>query len=46
MKRRKHRLNPKCWIIIYWIIQYLGAGLGLVLMFFVPYIVERIFGGC
>lgn len=40
MKRRKRRLNP-----VYWIIQFLGAGLGLVFMFFVPYIVERIFGG-
>lgn len=35
MKKSKKRLNP-----IYWIFQYLGAGLGLLFMFFVPYLVE------
>lgn len=39
MKKHK-RLNP-----IYWIFQYLGAGLGLVFMFFVPYLVCKILGG-
>lgn len=37
MKRRKRRLNP-----IYWTLQYLGAGLGLLFMLFVPYLVEKI----
>lgn len=42
MKRRKRRLNP-----IYWIFQYLGAGIGLLFMFFAPYLVEKIIpGGC
>lgn len=40
MKRRKRRLNP-----IYWIFQFLGAGLGLVFMFFVPYLIEKFFRG-
>ena len=35
MKRRKRRLNP-----IYWTFQFLGAGIGLLFMFFVPYLVE------
>lgn len=39
-RKRKRRLNP-----IYWTFQFLGAGLGLVFMFFVPYIVEKILGG-
>lgn len=37
MKGRKRRLNP-----IYWIFQFLGAGLGLLFMLFVPYLVEKI----
>ena len=40
MKRRNRRLNP-----IYWIIQYLGAGIGLLFMFFVPYLIEKIILG-
>ena len=39
-RKRKRRLNP-----IYWIFQYLGAGIGLLFMFFVPYLVEKILGG-
>ena len=35
MKGHKRRLNP-----IYWIFQFLGAGIGLLFMFFVPYLVE------
>ena len=34
-RRRKRRLNP-----IYWTFQDLGAGTGLLFMFFVPYLVE------
>ena len=42
MKRRKRRLNP-----IYWTIQFLGAGIGLLFTFFVPYLIEKIIlGGC
>ena len=37
MKKKTRRLNP-----IYWIFQYLGAGLGLMFMFFMPYLVEKI----
>ena len=37
MKKSNRRLNP-----IYWIIQFLGAGMGLVFMFFVPYLVAKI----
>lgn len=40
MKKSKKRLNP-----IYWTIQFFGAWLGLVFMFFVPYLVEKILGG-
>lgn len=40
-RKRKRRLNP-----IYWIFQYLGAGIGLLFMFFVPYLVKKILGGC
>ena len=40
MKKSKKRLNP-----IYWTFQYLGAGTGLLFMFFVPYLVEKILGG-
>lgn len=36
-RKRKRRLNP-----IYWIFQYLGAVIGLLFMFFVPYLVEKI----
>jgi hypothetical protein len=39
-KRRKRRLNP-----IYWAFQFLGAGIGLLFMFFVPYLVEKIISG-
>ena len=41
MKKSRRRLNP-----IYWTFQYLGAGTGLLFMFFVPYLVEKILGGC
>ena len=42
MKKSKKRLNP-----IYWIIQYLAITIGLVFMFFVPYLIEKIIlGGC
>lgn len=40
MKKSKKRLNP-----IYWAFQYLGAGIGLVFMFFVPALVCKILGG-
>ena len=41
MKKSRRRLNP-----IYWTFQYLGAGTGLLFMFFVPYLVKKILGGC
>lgn len=37
---KKRRLNP-----VYWIFQFLGAGLGLIFMFFVPALVCKILGG-
>lgn len=40
MKRRKRRLNP-----IYWTFQFLGVGIGLLFMFFVPYLIEKIILG-
>lgn len=39
-RKRKRRLNP-----IYWIFQFLGAGIGLLLMFFAPYLIEKFLGG-
>ena len=41
MKRRKRRLNP-----IYWIFQYLGGLVAIGSLFFIPYLVEKILGGC
>lgn len=41
MKKSKKRLNP-----IYWTFQYLGGLLAIGSLFFIPYIVEKILGGC
>ena len=41
MKKSKKRLNP-----IYWIIQFLGGLVAIGSLFFVPYLVEKILGGC
>mgnify|MGYP006902866162 FL=1 len=39
--KRKKRLNP-----VYWTLQFLGGVFALASLFFVPYIVEKILGGC
>ena len=41
MKRSKYRLNP-----IYWIIQYLGGLVAIGSLFFIPYLINMILGGC
>lgn len=41
MKRRNRRLNP-----IYWIIQFLGGMVAIGSLFFIPYLIEEILGGC
>ena len=41
MKRRKRRLNP-----IYWIIQFLGGLVAIGSLFWIPYLVYMILGGC
>ena len=41
MKRRKRRLN-----LIYWTIQFLGGLVAIGSLFFIPYLIEKILGGC
>lgn len=41
MKRRNRRLNP-----IYWAFQYLCGLVAIGSLFFIPYLVEKILGGC
>ena len=41
MKKSKKRLNP-----IYWIIQFLGGLIAFGSLFFIPYLIEKILGGC
>lgn len=41
MKRRNRRLNP-----IYWIIQFLGGFVAIGSLFWIPYLIEKILGGC
>ena len=41
MKRRKRRLNP-----IYWIIQFFGGLVAFGSLVFIPYLIEKILGGC
>ena len=41
MKRRKRRLNP-----IYWAIQFFCGLVTIGSLFFIPYLVEKILGGC
>ena len=41
MKKRKRRLNP-----IYWVFQYLGGLVAIGSLFFIPYLIEKILGGC
>lgn len=40
-RRRKRRLNP-----IYWIIQFFGGLVAIGSLFFIPYIIGKILGGC
>ena len=40
-RKRKRRLNP-----IYWIFQFLGGLAAIGSLFFIPYLVEKILGGC
>ena len=39
-RKRKRRLNP-----IYWIFQYLGGMVAFGSLFWIPYLVGKIFGG-
>lgn len=41
MKRSNRRLNP-----IYWIIQFFGGLVAIGSLFFIPYLIEKILGGC
>lgn len=41
MKKSNRRLNP-----IYWIIQFLGGMVAFGSLFFIPYIIGKILGGC
>ena len=41
MKKSKKRLNP-----IYWIFQYLGGLVAIGSLFWIPYLVNMILGGC
>ena len=41
MKKSKKRLNP-----IYWAFQYLGGLLAIGSLFFIPYLIDMILGGC
>lgn len=41
MKRRNRRLNP-----IYWTLQFLGGLVAIGSLFFIPYLIEKILGGC
>ena len=41
MQKSKKRLNP-----IYWTIQFLGGMVAIGSLFFIPYLVEKILGGC
>lgn len=40
-RRRKRRLNP-----IYWSFQFLGGLVAISSLFWIPYLVEKILGGC
>lgn len=40
-RKRKRRLNH-----IYWIFQYLGGLLAISSLFWIPYLVNMILGGC
>lgn len=41
MKKSKKRLNP-----IYWVFQFLGGMVAIGSLFFIPYVIEKILGGC
>ena len=41
MKRRKRRLN-----FVYWVFQFLGGLVAIGSLFFIPYLAEKILGGC
>ena len=40
-RKRKRRLNP-----IYWTLQFLGGLVVIGSWFFIPYLINMIFGGC
>ena len=40
-RKRKRRLNP-----IYWIIQFFGGLVAIGSLFFIPYLIDMILGGC
>lgn len=40
-RKRKRRLNP-----IYWVFQFLGGMVAITSLFFIPYFVNMILGGC
>ena len=40
-RKRKRRLNP-----IYWVFQYLCGLVAIGSLFFIPYLIEKILGGC
>ena len=41
MKKSKKRLNP-----IYWTFQFLGGLVAIGRLFFIPYVINMILGGC
>ena len=40
-RKRKRRLNP-----IYWVFQFLGGLVAIGSLFFIPYLITMILGGC
>ena len=40
-RKRNRRLNP-----IYWVFQFLGSLVAIGSLFFIPYFIEKILGGC
>ena len=41
MKKSKKRLNP-----IYWVFQYFGGLVAIGSLFWIPYLINMILGGC
>ena len=40
-RKRKRRLNP-----IYWVFQFLGGMVAISSLFWIPYLINMILGGC